>query len=125
MSPGGRATGEARRPTGCTRCLDDGSRGSVRSHRRGGPISSQADTTYGFERLERAVAKLVEEYRALRRENARLIRELGDRDHRIGVLEGQILELNQRRQDVGKRIDELISQIEHLDTRLGASAGSS
>jgi hypothetical protein len=54
-----------------------------------------------------------------------LIRELGDRDHRIGVLEGQILELNQRRQDVGKRIDELISQIEHLDTRLGASAGSS
>jgi chromosome segregation ATPase len=91
----------------------------------GSPISSQADTTYGFERLERAVTKLVEEHRALRRENARLIRELGDRDHRIGVLEGQILELNQRRQDVGKRIDELISQIEHLDTRLGASAGSS
>jgi chromosome segregation ATPase len=67
------------------------------------------------------VTKLVEEHRALRQENARLIRELGDRDHRISVLEGQILELNQRRQDVGKRIDELISQIEHLDTRLTAS----
>ena len=69
------------------------------------------------------MTKLVQEHRVLRQENARLIRELGDRDHRIGVLEGQILELNQRRQDVGKRIDELISQIEHLDTRFGASAG--
>ena len=90
----------------------------------GAPISSQTDTTYGFERLERAVTELVEQQRALRQENARLIRELGDRDHRIGVLEGQILELNQRRQDVGKRIDELISQIEHLDARLAASPGS-
>lgn len=70
------------------------------------------------------MTKLVEEHRALRQENARLIRELGDRDHRIGVLEGQILELNQRRQDVGKRIDELISQIEHLDARLGPCAGT-
>lgn len=70
------------------------------------------------------MTRLVEEYRALRQENARLIRELGDRDHRIGVLEGQILELNQRRQDVGKRIDELISQIEHLDSRLGASSST-
>ena len=89
----------------------------------GAPISNQADTTYGFDRLERVVTKLVQEHRALRQENARLIRELGDRDHRISVLEGQILELNQRRQDVGKRIDELISQIEHLDTRLSASPG--
>ena len=77
--------------------------------------------TYDFDRLERAVTKLVEQQRALRQENARLIRELGDRDHRIGVLEGQILELNQRRQDVGKRVDELISQIEHLDARFGVS----
>ena len=43
---------------------------------------------------------------------------------RIGVLEGELLELNQRRQDAGKRIDELISQIEHLDARLGAAPGS-
>ncbi|MEN8184000.1 MAG: cell division protein ZapB [Myxococcota bacterium] len=87
----------------------------------GDAISIQAGTTYGFDRLEQAVTKLVEQQRALRQENARLIRELGDRDHRIGVLEGQILELNQRRQDVGKRVDELISQIEHLDARFGVS----
>lgn len=87
-------------------------------------ISAQPETTHDFERLERAVTKLVEEHRALRREHARLIRELGDRDRRIGVLEGELLELNQRRQDAGKRLDELISQIEHLDARLGAAPGS-
>ena len=40
---------------------------------------------------------------------------------RIRGLEEQLLEANQKRQDVAKRIDELISQLDHLDAQLGAS----
>ena len=42
-------------------------------------------------------------------------RPLARRTERIRTLEGEILEANQRRQDVGKRIDELIAQIDQLD----------
>jgi peptidoglycan hydrolase CwlO-like protein len=44
--------------------------------------------------------------------------ELGDREHRIRGLEAQLLEANQRRQDAGKRIDELISQLDQLDAQI-------
>ncbi len=39
---------------------------------------------------------------------------------RIRSLEEQLLEANQRRQDVAKRIDELIAQLDQLDTQLGS-----
>lgn len=44
-----------------------------------------------------------------------------EKNGRIRSLEEQLLEANQKRQDVAKRIDELISQLDHLDTQLGAA----
>ena len=46
---------------------------------------------------------------------ARLRGELDPERKRARGLEGQLLEANQKRQDVAKRIDELIAQLDHLD----------
>jgi chromosome segregation ATPase len=77
------------------------------------PDSERND--YDFERLERGVADLLDRYERLRSENANLRRKASEKDQRIRHLEGQLIEANQRRQDVGKRIDELIAQIDQLD----------
>ena len=77
-----------------------------------------------MERLERAVAQLVERQRRLERENATLHGELNQRDRRMRELDVTILDANQRRQDVVKRIDELITQIDHLGAQLDAQAES-
>ena len=42
-------------------------------------------------------------------------RELEHRAQRIRALDGKLLEANQKRQDVVKRIDELIAQIAQLE----------
>jgi len=68
-----------------------------------------------FERLERVVSELAAAYRQQRSENATLRRELEQRGQRIRSLDGKLLEANQKRQDVVKRIDELIAQIDQLD----------
>ncbi len=39
-------------------------------------------------------------------------------------LEAEIRDLNQRRQDAGKRLDELLHRIEQLDERLSAGGSS-
>ena len=65
---------------------------------------------------------LVEKYRVLQGENASLRADLEGRDSRIRSLDDQILEMNQNRQDVAKRIDDLIAQIDQLDERFGASS---
>jgi septal ring factor EnvC (AmiA/AmiB activator) len=90
-------------------------------HRRydslqGGPsISADDRNVYDFERLERAVAALADECRVQRGLNAQLRGEVDTQRRRIRSLEGQLLGANQKRQDVAKRIDELIAQIDHLD----------
>jgi chromosome segregation ATPase len=87
------------------------------------PISRDADKATDrddFERLESAVASLVEQHRALRAENARLRRECEALERRAGALDEQVIELHQRRQDVVKRIDDLISQLDHLDAHFAA-----
>lgn len=85
-------------------------------HRLGDPsIPGPSEPLYDFDRLERAVSVLVERQRALREENQRLVRELSERDRRIGKLESQVRELNQLRQDVAKRIDDLIGQIDQVE----------
>ena len=59
--------------------------------------------------------------RELERQNLALRRDLVERDSRARVLETEILELNQKRQDVAKRIDDLISQLDHHESQaLGA-----
>lgn len=52
-----------------------------------------------------------------------LERALEERSARVVALEGELREANQRRQDVAKRVDELIGQLDALDAQL-ASAGS-
>jgi septal ring factor EnvC (AmiA/AmiB activator) len=71
-----------------------------------------------FERLERAVVALVERHRKALDENAALRDRLEERERRLRVADGQVLELNQRRQDVAKRIDDLVAQIALLENQL-------
>jgi len=47
--------------------------------------------------------------------------QLEERDARVRALEEQVLEMNQVRQDVGKRLDDLITQIDHLDAQVAGS----
>lgn len=82
---------------------------------RGVVISKSAKQAYDFDRLERVVKALVAEHRRLRGANAGLRDELRDRNAQLKTLEGRLLEANQKRQDVAKRIDELIAQIGELD----------
>ena len=101
--------------------LSDRLRLTAFRHRRydslqGGPsISADDRNVYDFERLERAVAALADECRVQRGLNAQLRGEVDTQRRRIRSLEGQLLGANQKRQDVAKRIDELIAQIDHLD----------
>ena len=71
-----------------------------------------------FDRLESAVAALVAQHERLGKNNHDLQVGTRERDERIRALEGQLLEANQLRQDVAKRIDELIGQIDQLDGQL-------
>jgi septal ring factor EnvC (AmiA/AmiB activator) len=84
----------------------------------GSPIPDRERDHYDFGRLQRAVEALAEAYRRLRDENAGLRRKVEERTRRIHALEEQILEANQKRQDVTKRIDELVAQLDHLDAQL-------
>jgi septal ring factor EnvC (AmiA/AmiB activator) len=88
----------------------------------GGAIPSASPSPYDFARLERAVAELVRAHRRQHEETAALRRRLEDKARRIRVLEGQLLEANQKRQDVAKRVDELIAQLDHLDAQLGGGS---
>ena len=63
------------------------------------------------------MAALVGRHEHLRNENAALRRDLFEKEKSIRNLDEQLLEANQRRQDVGKHIDELIAQIDQLDAQ--------
>ncbi len=76
---------------------------------------------YDFDRLERAVTDLANAHRQITEQNALLRSELGERNRVIRELEGRVLESNQKRQDVTKRIDELIAQLDQLDAQLAQS----
>nr|AFD03228.1 hypothetical protein [uncultured bacterium W4-39b] len=78
-------------------------------------ISADDRNVYDFGRLERAVAALADECHVQRGLNAQLRVEVDTQRRRIRSLEGQLLGANQKRQDVAKRIDELIAQIDHLE----------
>ena len=74
-----------------------------------------------MDRLERAVQALVQSHERLQREAGVLRAAAAEKERRIRELEEQLLDSNQRRQEAGKRIDELISQLDHLDARLARS----
>jgi chromosome segregation ATPase len=77
-----------------------------------------ASSAYDWDRLERAVGALAAQHETLRKEMRALRGDLGERNQRIRVLEAQLLEANQRRQDTCKRVDELIAQLDQLDAQL-------
>lgn len=52
--------------------------------------------------------------------NVSLLAQLEERERRIRELEEQALGANQRRLDVGKRIDDLLAQVDQLDSELAA-----
>jgi len=64
------------------------------------------------------VVALAERHREAVREIARLQELLEERDQRLRRMDGQLLELNQRRQDVAKRVDDLVAQIVLLENQL-------
>ncbi len=70
------------------------------------------------------MATLVEDHRRLRRENAALQVDVDAKTQHAHVLDGKLLEANQRRQDIAKRLDELITQIDQLGAQLDAQAES-
>ena len=80
---------------------------------------------FDFDRLERAVAALVEQHERMQKANHELRTGIRERDERIRRLEAELLEANQRRKDVGKRIDELIGQIDAIEAGLQASEDES
>lgn len=62
----------------------------------------------------------MEGYERVRTENRELRETLSQRDQHIRSLDAKIREANQRRQDVGKHIDDLIAQIDQIDARFEA-----
>jgi septal ring factor EnvC (AmiA/AmiB activator) len=118
--PRSRGTSDAR--AFCSESLDGVPGASVRSTSEGGPPIPDRERDqhgpYDFPRLQRAVEALAEAHRRLRGENAGLRRKVEEKSRRIRSLEEQMLEANQKRQDVAKRIDELVAQLDHLDAQL-------
>ena len=80
-------------------------------------LDAAAESVYDLERLERAISALVEENARLRQAQADLRGDHDEKSKRILALEGQLLEANQRRQDVAKCLDELIAQMDSLDAQ--------
>jgi len=87
----------------------------------GGPIPDAAHM-HDFKRLEEVVTALVDKYRRAQAQVAGLRRDLAERDRRLRGQEQAIRELNQGRQDVAKRLDQLIGELDRLDAELGESA---
>ncbi len=87
----------------------------------GGPLIPDERNVHDFERLERAVVALAEAHRRQCEQAASSRRKVEEKTRRIRSLEGQLLEANQRRQDVTKRVDEMIAQLDHLDAQFRKS----
>ncbi len=68
-----------------------------------------------FMLLEDRVHRLVASARDSLRERASLRDELARNEERIRALEEEVRRLNQRRQDVAKRLDDLIGRVGQLD----------
>ena len=85
-------------------------------------VARDRDGAYGFDRLEVAIRALAERCKGLEEECAALQEQLSKREGRVNALEAELIGANQLRQDVGKRIDELIAQIDLLDAQLESGA---
>ena len=66
--------------------------------------------------------ELVDRYRAVEAENAELRRRLEESQVHGKAVDDRLLEINQRRQDAMKRLDDVIALVDHLDARFEALA---
>ncbi len=82
------------------------------------------EQTYDFERLERAVAFLLEEHERLSGERAELLEELVDREQRIGQLESRLEAERKRRLTAVEGVDKVLARLEQLQTSVVAAAES-
>ena len=89
----------------------------------GGTLNSQVDDGYDLARLERAVSLLLDERLRLQNENATLRDQLEEGNQRLGRLDEELLDLNQRRRDAMKRLDDVIAQLDELETRVASREG--
>jgi septal ring factor EnvC (AmiA/AmiB activator) len=66
------------------------------------------------------VQALAERHAGLLDQSANLARDVAERDQRIAELEAEVRRQQQTRREVARRIDELVGQIDQLESRLVA-----
>ena len=86
--------------------------------------SAPESETFDFERLERAVAFLMEEHERLSSEKAELLDELVERETRITSLEAKLEHERDRRRIAVEGVDKILSRLEQLQASATAAAGS-
>lgn len=64
---------------------------------------------------------LIEQHEAHREELLELRKQVAERDQRVQSLEAELIDANHRRRDTGKRVDELIAQLDQLDAQLAGA----
>ncbi|MCH2172409.1 hypothetical protein MK489_16635 [Myxococcota bacterium] len=89
--------------------------GRGRASKRTARADQEASNDYDFARLEQSIENLVEALREAREDNVRLSAQVESNVRQIAELDARIRTENQKRQDVVKRLDDLIAQIEVLE----------
>ena len=77
-----------------------------------------------FERLEALVRALVERHRALAATHKQLRERVAQRDARIRSLDAQLVQSNQLRRDAAKRVDELLAQLDRVESEVSRRLSS-
>ena len=93
------------------------------------PIAQRAEpgsdaSRFDFERLERAVAFLIEEHERLSSEKAALLEELVDRESRITSLEAKLDRERSTRATAVEGVDKILARLEQLQASAATAAGS-
>ena len=78
--------------------------------------------TVSFLRLERAVAKLVEDHERFLQDRESLRKELAQRDQRVREFEQELVQSGQRRMDAVKRIDALVARLDEIESEVMSDA---
>ncbi|MBW2243996.1 MAG: hypothetical protein JRH01_18605 [Deltaproteobacteria bacterium] len=116
-----RALSRERRAAGGGRTDPSGARAETVQGQQGEKAALVDATRYDFERLERALAQLVEQQAQLLVENDTLREQVEDRELRIHRLESELDESNSRRHKAMERLDALITELDRLDEGLERS----
>lgn len=116
-----RALSRERRAADGGRSDPSGARAETVQGRQGEKAALVDATRYDFERLERALAQLVEQQAQLLVENDTLREQVEDRELRIHRLESELDESNSRRHKAMERLDALITELDRLDEGLERS----